>query len=100
MARKHPITGASQPQRPPRTAADSITNGSLVGNRRALSFAEGLRGFQERKRSSIGFQSFILVSFQRGSQLLKSIAVSSCHRVRGDFQKSANFFKSILMPNL
>ena len=74
--------------------------GSVLRQLRHLSKSQlDWKSIQERKSVSQGFQSFIGLSFQTGSQFLHSVTVTACNRVRRRFQKFANFFKSVLMPD-
>jgi hypothetical protein len=73
-----------------------------VGRRASLrlSLAEGRRGTQERNCISSSFKSFIFFSFQRSSQFLQSIPVSSGGRIGRDGHQGANLLEGVLVPNL
>lgn len=74
---KQPVAGASQFQDSARTGAPAV----LPEKSRALSFADGRRGVQERNRVSNGFHSFIRLSFQAGPQFLQAVAVPARGRI-------------------
>src|SRR3954467_11532351 len=79
------------------------SSASAGANSLALIFADGRRSFQDcnfGSNISEGFHSFIIFAFQTGSNFLQTVAIASCHRVRGNFQQPANLFEGVAMPDL
>lgn len=77
------VTGANPRLRQTHhTLSCPLDAGLSRGKSCALTLGDGTRGVHDSIRFSIGFHSFIFVSFQTSSELLQAIAVTARDGVR------------------